>query len=61
MEKILAFLLLGVFYIFYATLSAIFIALSVFRFKEEKYFRFGFNLMTAMLFALRFAELIFKF
>ena len=61
MEKILGFLLLGVLYAFYILVSALFIALSVHSFKDEKYFRFGVNLMLALWYATSLVELAIEF
>ncbi len=61
MEKILGFLLLGVFNAFYIIMSAMFIAFSVHSFKDEKYFRFGVNLMLALWCATDLIELVIKF
>lgn len=59
-EKILGFLLLGVFYGIDIIMSALFISLSIRSFKDEKYFLFGVDVMCALWYAVSLVELMIK-
>lgn len=49
-----------VFYLFYILSSGLFIMCSVFSFKKEHYFRFGFDVSAAAFALISLAEIIFK-